>query len=60
MKKKVDFKIGDQLRRVEDQDLHVGEEDHLVHHQDNSSGKTERSLKRPVVIMEVERINTKF
>ena len=61
MKKKVDFKNGDQLRRVEDQDLHVGEEDLLVHYQDNSSGKTERSLKRPMVIMdEVERINTKF
>ena len=60
MKKKVDFKNGDQLRRVEDQDLHVGEEDHLVHHQDNSCGKTERSMKRPMVIIEVERINTKF
>ena len=61
MKKKVDFKNGDQLRRVEDQDLHVVEEYHLVHHQDNSSGKTERSLKRPMVLVdEVERINTKI
>ena len=61
MKKKVDFKNRDQLKRVENQDLHAGVEDHLVHHQDNSRGKTERNLKRPIVIMdEVERINAKI
>jgi hypothetical protein len=41
--KKVDFKNRDQLKRVEDQDLHAGEEAHLVHHQDNSRGKTEEN-----------------
>ena len=61
MKKKVDFENRDQLKRVEDQGLHVGEEDHLVHHQDHSRGWTERNLKRPMVKMdEVERINAKF
>ena len=61
MKKKGDFKNRDQLKRVEGQDLHVGEEDHLVHHQDNSRGKTERNLKRSMVIMdEVERINARI
>ena len=61
MKKKVDFKNRDQLKRVEYQDLHAGEEDNLVHYQDNSRGKTERNLERPMVIMdEVERINAKI
>ena len=50
-----------EISLVEVQHLHVGEEDHLVHLQDNSRGKTERSLKRPMVIMdEVERINAKI
>ena len=61
MKKKVDFENRDQLKRVEDQGLHVGEEDHLVPHHNHSRGRSERNLKMPTVIMdEVGRINAKF